>query len=777
MLRGADITVLMLLCLSEVSTVCFVLQFAKANDLAGTVDSAAAAVATAVAGVETPLVALHGEHAKLRRSLGQQSQLLELLEAPALMESCVRSGMFDEALDLAEFANNLYFTHKLWLPPPGASDSAAVPALLSTLPSASTFASASAAASTAVLRTLVAEMRRHADELRNVLLRGLSGRLGLPQALSLLAHLRRLYTQQALARRRVRLAVAAHAAQLARDRERSALAAAGVGAGSASVSVYSSASASSAVSSSSFALGEAEEMAILKRLLADFLSCRDAWHRSEVALISRHNPYQYVSLRCLHDFASTRCVSLIFPPHPLIAFEPLNFTFSFPATSHNEYLQLLRVIEAQRTQWADVAAQFSAVSGSLLRSMQQQQQAAAAAAAAAASTPSAGSAGASGLSSSGVSSSGGGAAQQPPMDATGAAAHAHARSLLVAWLRGRVAWFADELAATLPALGDDVGHVLAVAQAATYAARRAGRLGVDFSHLITPAFAGHVQRLLAGRIDAAAAAFASELAAWEWAYKSVYEPTAAAAAAAASAVAGGAAVSSGGGAASGAGAVAASLPLPSSLMRHPPLAAFANAVFTAFNAVRPLLPAGALPALAASAGVALERAIAAAEASLAAEASPIAALAARAKRTAAGAAAAAAAAAAAIAGGSRVAVRPPEEHYAALLRLESLVEAVSALLAPALSEYVVRAQAACGLLPSASPLQSLLHASAVRGEADAAAVAADEHLGASFAASTMQRMGPDASIDGVFDAAAAAARKSGDALRERLRAAATRASQ
>lgn len=264
----------------------------------GAVDAAAAAAAGAVASIEAPLLALHGEHAKLRRSLGQQAQLLELLEAPALMESCVRGGMFDEALDLAEFASSLYFTHKLWLPPPGATDSAAAPAPppTSMLPSASAFASASAAASTAVLRTIVGEMRRHADELRNVLLRGLSGRLGLPQALSLLAHLRRLYTQQALARRRVRLAVAAHAAQLARDRERSALAA-GSTIAAASSSSSSSASSSLLPSSSSFALGEVEEMAILRRLLADFLSCRDAWHRGEVAVISRHNPYQYVRCR------------------------------------------------------------------------------------------------------------------------------------------------------------------------------------------------------------------------------------------------------------------------------------------------------------------------------------------------------------------------------------------------------------------------------------------------------------------------------------------------
>lgn len=408
--------------------------------------------------------------------------------------------------------------------------------------------------------------------------------------------------------------------------------------------------------------------------------------------------------------------------------------------------------------------------------MQQQQQAAAAAAAAAtsggAATPSAGASAAAALVSSGVgafgASSSSSSQQQQPIDAAAAAAHTHARSLLVSWLRGRVSWFADELAATLPALGDDVGHVLSVAQAATYAARRAGRLGSDFSHLVTPLLAAHVQRLLAGRVEAAAAAFASELAAWEWAYKSVYEPTAAAAAAAAAASS---VATAGAAAGAGAGAVAASLPLPSSLMRHPPLAGYANALFTAFNAVRPLLPAGALPALAAAASAALERAVAAAEACLAAEASPIAALAARAKRTAAGAAAAAAAAAAAIAGGSRVAVRPPEEHKAALLRLEAMVESISSALVPALAEYLVRAQAACALLPTSSPLQSLLHAHGQSGPEGAST--AEDHLGAAFAASTLQRLGPDASVDALFDATASVARKSGDVLRERLRAAAS----
>lgn len=42
---------------------------------------------------------------------GQQGVLLELLEAPALMDTCVRNGVYDEPLDLAAALGRLALLH------------------------------------------------------------------------------------------------------------------------------------------------------------------------------------------------------------------------------------------------------------------------------------------------------------------------------------------------------------------------------------------------------------------------------------------------------------------------------------------------------------------------------------------------------------------------------------------------------------------------------------------------------------------------------------------
>lgn len=46
-----------------------------------------------------------------RRRAGQQLPLSELLDAPSLMDTCVRSGAFDEALDLQAFVARLALLH------------------------------------------------------------------------------------------------------------------------------------------------------------------------------------------------------------------------------------------------------------------------------------------------------------------------------------------------------------------------------------------------------------------------------------------------------------------------------------------------------------------------------------------------------------------------------------------------------------------------------------------------------------------------------------------
>lgn len=42
---------------------------------------------------------------------GSQSALLEVLEVPALMDTCVRNGIYDEALDLQAFVHRMGLLH------------------------------------------------------------------------------------------------------------------------------------------------------------------------------------------------------------------------------------------------------------------------------------------------------------------------------------------------------------------------------------------------------------------------------------------------------------------------------------------------------------------------------------------------------------------------------------------------------------------------------------------------------------------------------------------
>ena len=46
-----------------------------------------------------------------RITLGNHALILELLEIPQLMDTCVRSGLYDEALELESFAQKLHRFH------------------------------------------------------------------------------------------------------------------------------------------------------------------------------------------------------------------------------------------------------------------------------------------------------------------------------------------------------------------------------------------------------------------------------------------------------------------------------------------------------------------------------------------------------------------------------------------------------------------------------------------------------------------------------------------
>lgn len=265
------------------------------------------ALASEADGLESDLAKLHGEHTRLRRTLTQHNALLELLEAPSVMEACVRSGMLDEALDVADYATGLFFTHKLWAtaldptPSPNSQASAATADGKGPAAGFSAVAILAAAARTGssdIVRAVVGEIRALAADVRDSILSQLSGgRVTLPLALKLLGHLRRLYTQQVLARKRstAHLSAAATGA--------SAPASAG-GFGSPTSSSSSSnggsqggaAAGHASLGSSAFAVTSEEDAAIVARVRQEFLAARDAWHRGELDTIPRHNSYQYVSV-------------------------------------------------------------------------------------------------------------------------------------------------------------------------------------------------------------------------------------------------------------------------------------------------------------------------------------------------------------------------------------------------------------------------------------------------------------------------------------------------
>ncbi|WOK91333.1 hypothetical protein Cni_G00024 [Canna indica] len=99
------------------------------------------------------------EERKLNQTLlANHSTLLDLLEIPQLMDTCIRNGNYDEALDLEAFVNKLSKMH----------------------------------AELPVIQALAAEVRKTTQSLLSQLLQKLRSNIQLPECLRVVAHLRRI---------------------------------------------------------------------------------------------------------------------------------------------------------------------------------------------------------------------------------------------------------------------------------------------------------------------------------------------------------------------------------------------------------------------------------------------------------------------------------------------------------------------------------------------------------------------------------------------------------
>ncbi|CAB9524998.1 Golgi complex subunit 8 [Seminavis robusta] len=108
---------------------------------------------------EESLAALSERHRVRRRTLLQHSSLLELLELPSLMDACVRSNLYEEALSIATFANTLERRHT---------------------------------EKNVVVDRVIAQIRSRQSDLRRHLLFRLKGHVTMPQCLEVVTALRRL---------------------------------------------------------------------------------------------------------------------------------------------------------------------------------------------------------------------------------------------------------------------------------------------------------------------------------------------------------------------------------------------------------------------------------------------------------------------------------------------------------------------------------------------------------------------------------------------------------
>ena len=119
------------------------------------------------------LADLAEKHRLRRRTLMQHSSLLELLELPNLMDACVRSSLYEDALSIAAFANTLERRHLM----DGAQKDGG---------------EQDSHKRGVVVAGVISEIRRREADLRRQLIHRLRGDVTMPQCLEVVTALRRL---------------------------------------------------------------------------------------------------------------------------------------------------------------------------------------------------------------------------------------------------------------------------------------------------------------------------------------------------------------------------------------------------------------------------------------------------------------------------------------------------------------------------------------------------------------------------------------------------------
>eukprot|EP00753_Platysulcus_tardus_P021227 PLAT8687.2.p1 GENE.PLAT8687.2~~PLAT8687.2.p1 ORF type:complete len:673 (+),score=265.79 PLAT8687.2:259-2019(+) len=225
-------------------------------------------------------------HARNRRTLLQHTSLIELLEVPQLMETCVRNGLFEEALQLAAFANTLRSRHRVALAAAAADESEAASGSSGSEGDVALDPTAEDGAAVAgrgvdIIRSLISDVQRSVRQMREQLLAQLRSNLQVTVCVRTMSYIRKLD--------RIARSWASEASDGAGDSEESDGAA-----GSDDHDELLS-------SSDSLALLRLDAESYELALRRQFLQCREAWMQAEQAELPRRTNSKYLEKLVEHE--------------------------------------------------------------------------------------------------------------------------------------------------------------------------------------------------------------------------------------------------------------------------------------------------------------------------------------------------------------------------------------------------------------------------------------------------------------------------------------------